>query len=315
MTKELKDIEDLPGIGEVTAQKLREGGFKSLESIAVASAGEIMDASGIGEATAQKAIKAARDSLKMGFETAEEILERRQTIGKLTTGSKALDDLIGGGIETQAITEAYGRFGSSKSQIAFQLAINVQLPPEQGGLGGACLFIDTENTFRPERVVQIAKSKGLDEREVLKNIFVARAVNADHQMLLVDKANEMIEEKNIKLIIVDSLTSKFRSEFVGRGTLADRQQRLNRHMHALQKWAEMYNAAVYVTNQVMANPGLLFGDPTTPIGGNIVGHHSTTRLYLRKSKDDKRIAKLVDSPFMADGECVYRITDKGVEDA
>jgi len=311
---EITDIEDLPGVGEATAQKLRDAGFKTLQSIAVAAPGELIDAAGIGDATASKAINAARDALEMGFETASEIMRRRQSVTKLTTGSKSFDDLIGGGLESQSITEAYGKFGSSKSQIAFQLAVNVQLPKEKGGLEGSCLFLDTEHTFRPERVIQMAKALELDPDTVLDNIYVANAANVDHQMLLVEKAGEIIVEKNIKLIIVDSLTSRFRAEFVGRGTLADRQQKLNRHLHKLQKWGDMYNLVIYVTNQVMANPALMFGDPTTPIGGHIVGHHCTTRLYLRKSKDEKRIAKLVDSPYMADGECIFKVTGEGISD-
>jgi DNA repair protein RadA len=252
--------------------------------------------------------------LEIGYETADQILDRRAKVNRLSTGSKELDTLLGGGVESQAITEAYGRFSSGKSQLAFQLAVNVQLEEGKGGLAGACLFIDTESTFRPERIKQIAEERGLDASSILKNIHVAKAFNADHQMLLIEKANEIIEQKNIKLIIIDSLTSRFRAEFMGRGTLAGRQQKLNKHLHTLQKWADMYNIPVYVTNQVMANPGLMFGDPTTPIGGNIVGHQATYRLYFRKSKDDKRIARLVDSPSMPEAECVFRVTPKGVED-
>ncbi len=313
MTKEVKSIFDLPGVGEATAQKLMDAGYDSLEKVAVASTGELAGI-GIGESTAAKIINAARDALDIGFETARDILERRKNISKLTTGSKNLDNLLGGGLETQAITEAYGRFGSGKTQLGLQLAVNVQLPKEEGGLEGTCLFIDTENTFRPERVVQMAEGKGLDPDGVLQNIFVAKAFNAEHQMLLVEKAPEAIEEHNVKLIVTDSLTSKFRSEFVGRGTLANRQQKLNKHLHSLQKLADMYNLVVYVTNQVMENPGLLFGDPTTPIGGNIVGHQATFRIYLRKSKEDKRIARLVDSPYLPEGEAIFRITQKGITD-
>ena len=312
--KIIEDLEDLPGVGTTTAEKLREAGFKTLQSVAVAGSGELMDAAGLGEVTAGKAIEAARDALEIGFESADKILERRKQIGKLTTGSEELDALIGGGVESQSITEAYGRFGSGKSQIAFQLAVNVQKPVEEGGLVGACLFIDTESTFRPERVMQIAESLEMDPIEVLKKIFVAKAFNSEHQMLLAEKANEIIEKHNIKLIIVDSLTSRFRSDFMGRGTLSGRQQKLNKHMCALKKWSERYNIPVFVTNQVMANPGLLFGDPTTPIGGHIVGHQSTYRLYLRKGKDDKRIARLVDAPSMPDGEAVFRVTSRGISD-
>lgn len=311
----IKSIMDLPGIGPQTAEKLIQAGYKTLESIAVASPMELVEVAAIGEITAAKAINAARESLEMGYETADKIQERRARIGKISTGSKELDNLIGGGIETQSITEIYGAFASGKTQWAFQLSVMAQLPKEKGGLNGNVLYIDTENSFRPERIVQISKNHGLNPDAVLKNIFVARAYNADHQMLLAEKAGEVVKEKNIKLIIVDSLTSQFRSEFVGRGQLSDRQQRLNRHMHALMKLAEMSNVAVLVTNQVMSRPDILFGDPTAPIGGHIVAHNSKTRLYLRKAKDDKRVAKLVDSPSLPDGEAVYRVTERGIEDS
>ncbi|MBI4044539.1 MAG: DNA repair and recombination protein RadA [Candidatus Diapherotrites archaeon] len=201
------------------------------------------------------------------------------------------------------------------SQWCFQLCVMTQLPKDKGGLEGGVLYIDSENSFRPERVIQVAKFIGVDPEEILKNVYVARAYNADHQMLLAEKATEMIKEKSIKLLIVDSLTAQFRSEYLGRGMLADRQQKLNKHMRVLQRLAELSNVAVLVTNQVMENPGILFGDPTTPIGGNIVGHSSKTRLYLRKSKEDKRVAKLVDSPSLPDGEALYRITENGIEDS
>ncbi|MEM3467697.1 MAG: DNA repair and recombination protein RadA [archaeon] len=310
----IERIEDLPGVGESTAQKLYEAGYKTLESIAAASTGELMEIAGIGEGTAAKIIAAARDSLEIGFETADKIYERRIRISKITTGSKALDDLLGGGVETQAITEAYGAFGSGKSQLAFQLSVNVQLPKEQKGLEGGVLFVDTEHTFRPERIKQICDLRGLNATEILSNIHVAECFNAEHQMVLVEKASDLIEKEGIKLIVVDSLTSRFRSDFLGRGTLADRQQKLNKHMHTLQKLADLYDLAVFVTNQVMTNPGMLFGDPTTPIGGHIVGHQSSYRVYLRKSKDDKRIARLVDSPYLPEGECIFRVTERGIED-
>jgi len=200
------------------------------------------------------------------------------------------------------------------SQIGFQLSLNVQKPVEQGGLGGNTLFIDSESTFRPERISQLAETAGLVPDEVLKKIFVAKAVNSDHQMVLVDKAEEMIKEKNIRLIVVDSLTSHFRADYVGRGALGDRQQKLNKHIHTLQRLADKFNLAVYITNQVMDNPGIMFGDPTTPIGGHVLAHAATYRLYLRKGKEEKRIARLVDSPNMPEGECVFKVTPKGIGD-
>ncbi|MDD5148111.1 MAG: DNA repair and recombination protein RadA [Candidatus ainarchaeum sp.] len=315
MGKKIEEIEDLPGIGTQAAEKLMSAGYKTVESIAIASPAELIEAAGLGEATATKAIRAARDSLEMGFETADKIAERRKLVGKITTGSKDLDALIGGGIETGSITEIYGKFASAKTQVCFQVAVTVQLPEEKGGLNGPCLWIDAENSFRPERIIAIAEHLEMNPDDVLKNILVARAYNSDHQILLAEKADEIVKEKGIKLIIVDSLTAQFRSEFIGRGQLADRQQKLNKHMHALMKVAEMNNIAVLVTNQVMQNPGILFGDPTTPIGGDIVAHNSKTRLYLRKSKEDKRVAKLVDSPSLPDGEAIFRVTEHGIVDA
>jgi len=308
------ELKNLPGVGEKIAEKLKEAGYEDLMTIAAASVGEICDAIDVGEGTAEKIIESARNSVQMGFETAENVYEKRKQIGKITTGSKNLDNLLGGGIETGAITEAHGAFGSSKSQLAFQLAVNVQLPKEKGGLEGTAIFIDTENTFRPERITQMAKALNLDPHKVLKNIFVGRAYNSDHQILLVNKAKDVLKERNVKLLIVDSLTSMFRSDYSGRGELAPRQQKLNRHLHELQKISEVYNLAVYVTNQVMANPAIMFGDPTTPIGGNILGHAATFRLYLRKSKDQKRIVKLIDSPCLPDAETVFRVTEEGIRD-
>ncbi len=308
------DLAELAGVGEKIAEKLAEAGYSDYMSIAAASPGELVASTGIGADTAAKIIASARTKLKMGFEPAADVLARRQQVGRLTTGSKALDQLLGGGIETQAITEFHGAFSSGKSQVAHQLAVTVQLPPEQGGLSGAALFIDTERTFRPERIVDMAKALGLDSEQALKNVYAASAFNSDHQMVLVEKAEEIIKEKNIKLLIVDSLTASFRSEYAGRGTLADRQQKLNRHMHKLQRLADVYNIVVYVTNQVMSRPDILFGDPTVPIGGHIVGHQATYRVYLRKSKGEKRIAKLIDSPYLPEGECVFAVRTDGVRD-
>jgi DNA repair protein RadA len=311
--KIIKDLEDLPGVGEVTAEKLKKAGY-DIEKIAASSPYELDEIAEIGVETAKKTIAAARDSLEMGYETADKILERRKDIGRIDTGSKELNALIGGGVETQSITECYGKFSSGKTQVGFQICVNVQKPREQGGLDGSVLFVDTESTFRPERVKQIAEASSMDPDAVLKRIHVAAAINSDHQIILVDKAEEMIRAHGIRLIIIDSLTAHFRADYVGRGALSDRQQKLNKHIHALQKLADKHNLAVYVTNQVMDNPGIMFGDPTTPIGGHVLAHAATYRLYLRKGKEEKRIARLVDSPSMPEGECVFKVTPKGVTD-
>jgi DNA repair protein RadA len=310
-----KTFEDLPGVGPTIAEKLKEAGFRDLMSIAVASPSDLAEVAEIGEGTAVKIINAARKEADIGgFETGDVILERRKTVGKLTSGAKAFDDLLGGGVETQAITEVYGEFGSGKTQLAHQLAVNVQRSKEDGGLEGQAVIIDTENTFRPERILQMATAYDMDPKETLQNIRVARAFNSHHQMLLAEKIGEMAKDVPIRLIVVDSLTAHFRAEFVGRGALADRQQKLNTHMHNLLRIADIHNAVILVTNQVMSKPDTFFGDPTRPIGGHIVGHTATFRVYMRKSKGDKRIARLIDSPNLPEGEAVISVTRDGVRD-
>jgi len=313
MTK-IKTIEDLPGVGPAAADKLMEAGYKDLMSVAAASSGELKEAVGIGESSAKKIIGAAQDAMDMGFESGVDVMKKRESVGKLTTGSSEFDKILGGGVESQSITEFYGKFAAGKTQITHQLSVNVQLPKEKGGLDGKALYIDTEGTFRPERIIQMATALDLDPDQVLENIMVGKAYNSDHQMLLAEKAEKLVVSENIKLVIVDSLMGHFRSEYVGRGTLADRQQKLNRHLSVLGKIADKNNLPVILTNQVMAQPGLLFGDPTAPIGGHILGHKSTFRIYLRKGKGEKRVAKLVDSPHLPDAECVFSISEKGVGD-
>ncbi|EMA60169.1 DNA repair and recombination protein RadA [Halorubrum lipolyticum] len=337
------ELEDLPGVGPATADKLVENGFESYQSIAVASPGEMSNTADIGESSAADIINAARDAADVGgFETGATVLERREEIGKLSWQIDEVDDLLGGGIETQSITEVYGEFGSGKSQVTHQMAVNVQLPPEHGGLDGGCIFVDSEDTFRPERIDDMVR--GLDDeilvdemerREIegtpsdeeameelvgafLDQIHVAKAFNSNHQILLAEKAKELAGEHEesewpIRIVCVDSLTAHFRAEYVGRGELADRQQKLNKHLHDLMRIGDLFNTAILVTNQVASNPDSYFGDPTQAIGGNILGHASTFRMYLRKSKGDKRIVRLVDAPNLADGEAVMRVQGEGLK--
>ena len=312
--KKYEFLEDLPGIGPATAQKLQELGFHTVESLAMAAAREL-EAAGIGEKKALAIIGVARSTISVSFIRADELLRMRQNVLRLSTGSKAFDRLLGGGLETQTITEFYGEYGSGKSQVCHQLCVNVQLPPEQGGLNGAALYIDTENTFRTERIVQMARHLGLDPEEVAKKIIYAEAYTSDHQMFLLDNADEVIKENNVRLIIVDSLTSHFRSEYIGREMLARRQQRLNKHMHKLIRLARAFNTVAVVTNQVMSKPDVFFGNAVHPIGGHIVAHTSNTRTYLRKaSRGPVRIARLVACPYLPEGEEIFKITENGLED-
>lgn len=307
-------ISDLPGVGPSTAEKLAAAGIDTLLAVAVSTIGVLSDEAGVSESVARKMIQASRDMMDMGFETADSILEKRQSINKIKIGSESFDEVMGGGFETGAITECYGEFGSGKTQVGHQLAVNIQIPEERGGIGSKVIYIDTENTFRPERILQMAEKAELDPNTTLKNIKIARAYNSDHQMLLAEKAEDLLKTGEYKLLIVDSLTAHFRAEFIGRGTLSERQQKLNKHMHTLLKLADMYNCCVLVTNQVMAKPNVMFGDPTQAIGGHVVGHSSTFRIYLRKGKKGSRVAKLVDSPNLPENECMFYINTSGLSD-
>jgi len=310
-----KIIGNLPGVGPATADKLRDAGYLDIMSIAVASPKELSDAAEIGETTGAKIIFEARKQADIGeFETGNSLLEKRKKVGHLSTGSKTFNELLGGGFETQSIVELFGEFGSGKTQVAHQLCVIVQLAKDKGGMNSDAFYIDTENTFRPERIVQMAEALELDPDKVLKKIHVARAYNSSHQMLLVDKVKEMSKDIKSNLLVVDSLTAHFRAEFVGRGSLADRQQKLNKHMHDLLRWSDLNNGLVCVTNQVSSKPDAFFGDPTRPIGGHIVGHTATFRIYLRKSKGPKRIARLIDSPHLPEGEAVFTISTDGISD-
>ena len=269
----------------------------------------------LGEAVSSKIIQAAKKLANIGgFISGNALLERRKTVQKLTSGTSAMDELLGGGFETQSICEVFGEFGSGKTQIGHQLAVNTILPTSQGGLNGEVFYIDTEDTFRPERIAQMAEAVGMDPQDALDRIHVARAYNSAHQMLLVDEIKRMAKSIDVKLVIVDSLTSHFRAEFVGRGMLASRQQKLNKHLKELKQLSDVQNALILVTNQVMSNPAALWGDPTKAIGGHIVGHASTFRLYLRKSKGGRRIARLIDSPNLPEGEAVFTVTAEGLKD-
>ena len=337
------DLQDLPGVGPATADKLTDAGFETYESIAVASPSELSNSADVGDSTASDVINAAREEADIGgFESGTQVLERREQIGKLSWQIEEVDDLLGGGIETQSITEVYGEFGAGKSQVTHQMAVNVQLPKEHGGLDGGAVFVDTEDTFRPERIDDMVR--GLDDEilddelerrdiegdagddealgtlveEFLDKIHVAKAFNSNHQMLLAEQAQDLAAEQEdtdwpVRMLCVDSLTAHFRAEYVGRGELAERQQKLNRHLHDLLQIGDMYNTSIVITNQVASNPDSYFGDPTQPIGGNILGHTSTFRIYLRKSKGDKRIVRLVDAPNLADGEAVMRVQDEGLK--
>lgn len=314
------DLTSLEGVGPVTKKKLEDAGISTMMDLVVRGPVELEELSGMTSETCEKIVTHARKQLadsgaiSKEFATASEIYKKRQSIGRISTCTDSLDQLLGGGIETQAVTEVYGEFGSGKTQLCHTLCVSVQKPKEEGGLDGNVLYIDTEGTFRPERIITIAKAHNMDPFKALERIIVARAYNSSHQVLILEEAGKTIQEENIKLIVSDSTTGLFRMEYLGRGTLASRQQKLGRYIRLLSRIAEAYNCAVVATNQVSSSPDSFFGDPTRPVGGNVLGHASTYRIYIRKGGKNKRVAKMVDSPHHALSEAVFELGEMGVQD-
>jgi len=308
-------IRDIPGVNPAIADKLEAAGYSSAWTVVVARVDELAEKTGIPPTVLQKVIENARRALGITFKTAREVKLERLNIKKITTGSKSLDDLLGGGIETKTITEFYGEYGSGKTQICHQLSVNVQLPPERGGLSGKAVYVDTEGTFRWERIEAMARGLGLEPDQVMDNIFYMRAYNSDHQVSIIDDLFTFVPKNDVRLVVVDSVTSHFRAEFPGREHLAERQQKLNAHLHQLMRLAEAFNIAVVVTNQVMARPDVFYGDPTTAVGGHVLAHTPGVRIQLRRSKGNKRIARVVDAPHLPEGEAVFIITEEGIRDS
>jgi len=315
-----KPIQKLEGQGGITAsdvKKLQEAGFHTVESVAYSTIKALVAVKGITETKADKLLQAASKLIPMGFTTATECHQARGEIIHLTTGSTVLDKLLLGGIETGSITELFGEFRTGKSQLCHQLCVTCQLPIEQGGAEGKAMYIDTEGCFRPERLIAIAERYGLSGQDVLDNVAVARAYNSDHQSKLLMTAAAMMSEQRYALLIIDSATALYRTDYSGRGELAARQMHLARFLRSLQRIADEFGVAVVITNQVVAqvDGGALFAaDPKKPIGGHIMAHASTTRLYLRKGKGEQRICKVYDSPCLPEEEAQFSIQADGIGD-
>ncbi|MFX0074825.1 MAG: DNA repair and recombination protein RadA [Candidatus Hermodarchaeota archaeon] len=319
-------LEDLPGVGDATIKKLRAAGILSLKALAICPITKLVDDVGLSEKTAEKLIKEALDveSLSLGTKNARELFESRKRLSRITTGSSEFDKLLGitynnkdfhGGFEAGSLTELFGEFRTGKTQICHQLCVNVQLPYEQGGLEGKAYYIDTDNSFRPERIIQMAHYLDLDINRVLDNIFVSRAYNSDFQILLVKEAPKIISERGIKVLVLDNIISHFKAEYPGRGNFDLIRSLLRSHLTDLLSLTNIFQDLVIVyTNQVRIKPDVFYGNPIIHLGGNVVAHLSTTRVFLRKGKGEQRIAKVVKSPYIPDGDAVFSITEGGIRD-
>ena len=318
--QELMEIDRLTesGIPAADITKLKAAGIYTVPGVNMVCKKDLLNIKGLSEAKVDKIVDAARKLCASGFVNGVSFMEQRKKVVRITTGCAALDQLLGGGLESMAITEAFGEFRTGKTQIGHTLCVTCQLPFQMGGGNGKAMYVDTEGTFRPERIRAIAARYGLDGDAALENILVARAHTHEHQAHLLSQMAAMMAEDQYSLVIVDSITALFRVDFCGRGELAERQQKLGKMMSNLTKLAEEYNVAVYITNQVVADPGgasMFVADPKKPVGGHILAHASTTRLSLRKGRADQRICKIYDSPNLPEAECVFSIAEQGIVDA
>lgn len=304
------------GVSSSDVKKLSTAGYHTAQAVAMATIRHLSRVKGISEEKAKKIQDCAKKLVPMGFTTAQAHNNERQSVVHIGTGSKALDQLLQGGFETGCITEMFGEFRTGKTQLCHTLCVTCQLPFEQGGGQGKALFIDTEGTFRPNRLISIAERYGMTPNDVLENVSYARAYNSEHQSKLLSQAAQMMTETRYALLIVDSATALFRSDYVGRGELSERQIALGQFLRELMRLADQFKVAVVITNQVVADCGgmSMFGDPKKPIGGNIMAHASTVRLYLKKGRGNARVCKIYDSPNLPESDCQFAISESGIVD-
>ena len=312
------EIDKLNDIGPATKTSLKEAGFRSIKDLVIRGPIDIAEATGIAIEKCILLCNRAREILEdigvldKPFTTANEIYEKRKLEYRISTGSKNLDELLDGGIETRAITELYGEYGTGKTQICHTLCVTVQQSKAEDNISRA-LYIDTENTFRPERIASIASARKIDPSVALENVIVAKAYNSSHQEVIIQESPNVINLHNIKIMIVDSIVSHYRAEFLGRSVLSERQQRINRLLHILLRIAETCKIAVVITNQIQSSPDAIFGDPNKATGGNVMAHTSTYRLYLKKAGKN-RIARMVDSPYHLEREILFALNEQGIGD-
>lgn len=305
------------GIASVDVKKLKDAGICTVEAVAYTPRKDLLQIKGISEAKVDKIIEAASKLVPLGFTSASELHAQRADLIQITTGSRELDKILEGGVETGSITELYGEFRSGKTQLCHTLCVTCQLPLDQGGGEGKAMYIDAEGTFRPQRLLQIADRFGLNGADVLENVAYARAYNTDHQSRLLLEAASMMVETRFALMIVDSATALYRTDFSGRGELSARQMHLAKFLRSLQKLADEFGVAIVITNQVVSQvdgSAVFAGPQVKPIGGNIMAHATTTRLALRKGRGEERICKVISSPCLAEAEARFQICAEGVSD-
>ena len=305
------------GVHENDIKKLQDAGICTVRGLGGASRKFLTQIKGLSEPKVEKLKAIAKGIESDSFQSASSIAGKRKHLVRISTGCSKLDDLLQGGIESGSVTEVYGEYRTGKTQLMHTCAVMAQLPVEQGGGGGKVMYIDTEGTFRPERIAEIANARGTDPSAILENIAYAKANNTEHQAELLVASGALLAQDHFALIIVDSATNLYRTEFEGRGELSARQMALGKFLRHLAKLASEYGCSVLVSNQVVANPegGMFAGaNAQKPIGGNIMAHASTTRLALRKGRGTNRIMKIACSPTLPENECEYGISEAGIDE-
>lgn len=316
MSEQLIELEPgiLSGVTKPTIDKIKKAGITTVQALSMQTSKELQEKTGIGKDTASRAITKAINFTSSGYITGDQLRDSRSTRTRLTTSSWMLDDLLGGGIESETTTEIAGANGTGKTQLCHMLAVNAQLTLGEGGLEGDVAWIDTEDTFRPERILEICENRGYDGEKTLKGIHHGLAKSTRHQKILISELYSLCPENNIKLVIVDSMMGHLRSEYVGRGMLSGRQDELKAMTHTLMKVAQSTKVTVIYTNQMMDDPAKMYGNPEKPIGGHVMGHRATTRLQIRKGRQLTRIVGLTKSPYLPEGEVPIILSAKGVDD-
>ena len=310
---DLNDLEQLPNVGKNTAEKMKEGGILTVMGVATSTPSQLTDACGVTAKSARKIIQAARDILKLGFENAEDVEKKQVATRYIPTYCETIDKLLAGGLQLGTTMEAFGQFASGKTNLSHLLAVSaIKNFPES-----YVVWIDTENTFSAKRIRQFCKGLEVDPDHVIKHIKIGKAVTSDHQILLTENVEkEIVDGKiDVKLIIVDSLMNHFRAEYLGRGTLANRQQTINGYLHKIATLVSNYGMAVYLTNQVQSDPAVFMGNPEKAVGGNVLAHFATTRVWITKAAKGNRRMRLVDSPDLAEGDALFKITEGKLESA
>jgi len=312
------DIKELKGVGNKTAKDLEDNGRGTIRKLATANPDSLPEYTGLGEKKSQDLVMKARKALRGDnrFQSGLDLEKEQNNMGTISTGSENLDGLLGGGIGVEYLTEAYGLSSSGKTQLATQLAVNAQLSEDEGGAenGNQVIFIDVEETFRADRIRDMAEANGQDPDEVLQNIHVTRPTDLSDQELAVQEARQL-DLDDVALIVIDSLVGHVRAEFEGRENYGERADRIGNMLSDLQKMANGdtgHSIAVFYTNQAGKDPAVQYGDPVYAYGPSTLEHRSSFRLRLSDRQGKGYNALLVDSPNMPQRDVYYDIFREGI---